>query len=88
MKLQWPPEEKQIFIAQNVLENINGEKVAWAMLESSWANPNNPENIPLGIANMNIAHSELSKVKDQMEYENVQHGSAIYACVPQHLQMH
>jgi len=58
------------------------------MLESSWANPNNSENISLGSVNMNIAHSELSKVKDQTEYENVQHESALYACVPQHLQMH
>jgi hypothetical protein len=43
---------------------------------------------PTGSANMNIASSELSKVKDQTEYENVRHGSALYACVPQHLQMH
>jgi hypothetical protein len=70
------------------LKNINGEKVARAMLDSSGANPNNSENVPLGSANMNIERSELSKGKDQMEYDNVQHGSALYVRVPQHLQMH
>jgi hypothetical protein len=49
------------------LKNINGEKVARAMLNSSGTNPNNSDNIPLGSGSMNIARSELSKVKDQME---------------------
>jgi hypothetical protein len=76
-----------MFIAKNVLKNIKGEKVAWGMVNSKGANPNNSDNIPRGSSNMNFAHSELSKAKDQREYEKVQHGRARYVRIPQHVHM-